>query len=176
MLSGLESELAAYIKLPKRSHSVAIPIVENNILKHWDVEGSLVLLIGRAKWDDLEPGNQNKLKKAFETTLTRYFLEALAYYQGQPIRVSSVTLNEKKTRGWLRVLVEIDYLPSFPIDLKVVNKEQKWLLQDIRVQGIRYSKMKRNWYSEQLKVSINHLIAELENKNNSFFKTTKKVD
>ena len=149
-------------------------LAESQVLEYWDIQGSIIALIGRSQWTALAENKKIELSNAFKNTLIRYFMEIYGYYMGQRIRIDQTQLNPSGDKGWVRLMIDMDYLPEFPVDVKVVKSDKIWKYQDIRVQGISYVQMKRNYFSETIKKQgVSYLITELNKKNLAFFRQRK---
>ncbi len=145
-------------------------LAEKEIISHWDIDSTLLAMIGRTQWQGLEEVDQKALQQSFKLTLIRYFMEAYSYYDGQTVRLESLQLNDTQNKGWLKLLIELDYMPDMTVDLSLIKQDERWLFRDLRFQGISYTRMKRGFYQSMLKEKgVKQLIAELDAKNRSFF-------
>ena len=158
------------LKKEKVALSQLKAMAQKKLIDNWDVQGSLVSLVGKSRWGLLSADKQKQLIQEFQSTLTRYFIEVYSHFDDQRVYYDKLKLNKNYNKGWAKVIVSADYLPDFAIDIKIVNKNKQWMYQDIRVHGVSYLKMKRSYYSNTLdKQGADHLIAELRKKNVSFF-------
>jgi ABC-type transporter MlaC component len=161
--------------LKQKSTKLATPVelkqaAKQHITDRWDLDSSLIGMLGKTLWKTLAAEDQTQLQDALADTLTRYFMEAYDYYSGQPIGLKEVALNSKGTKGWLRLNVEIEYAPDISIDIAVVRRQDQWLYRDVRVQGISYLTLKRGHYQALVEEGkVKQLIAELNDKNTSYF-------
>ena len=145
-------------------------LAKKEIVELWDAKSTLLGLIGRSSWNQLTAEHQSQLEHAFRETMTRYFMEAYAYYSGQPIEIKAIKLNKKRTKGWLQLEVKLDYLPDFQVDVGITRRENQWLYRDIRVQGISYISLKRQYFQGTIaNQGVEGLIADLVEKNRNFF-------
>lgn len=145
-------------------------LAEKEIVSHWDIDSTLLAMIGRTQWQRLNETDQKALQQSFKLTLIRYFMEAHSYYDGQTVRLDSLQLNQTQDKGWLKLLIELDYMPDMTVDLSLIKQDDRWLFRDLRFQGISYTRMKRGFYQSMLKEKgVKQLIAELDAKNRSFF-------
>lgn len=159
-----------------QSLDTLVPLAENYIINHWDIEATLLALLGRTHWEPLSDTQRSALSQAFRETMLRYFLEAYAYYDDQPVTLTDVALNEDGDKGWLRIAIEIEFAPDIPVDISISKQEGRWKFRDIRFQGIRYTYMKRDYYQGMIKeAGADALIAELDSKNRQFFQALKKL-
>ncbi|NVJ60855.1 MAG: ABC transporter substrate-binding protein [Gammaproteobacteria bacterium] len=149
-------------------------LAEEHILNRWDVEGTLLLMIGKSLWEDMTNNQQLSLKEEFKLTLLRYFMEAYAYYDGQNVHFEKLILNKDQNKGWVGISIELQYAPDMPVEFNIIqSKSGDWLFRDIRFQGIQYSKMKRNYYQNKIsEIGVSGLINELAQKNEAFFAET----
>ncbi|NVK49911.1 MAG: ABC transporter substrate-binding protein [Cyclobacteriaceae bacterium] len=159
-----------------QSLDTLVPLAESYIINHWDIEATLLALVGRTQWEPLTQAQKLALQQAFRETMLRYFIEAYAYYDDQPVTLTEVALNESGDKGWLRIAIEIEYAPDIPIDISIAKHDGQWKFRDIRFQGIRYTYMKRDYYQTTLQESgIDALVAELDSKNKQFFHALKQL-
>jgi len=147
-----------------------VPLAEEYILNHWDIDATLLAMIGRTHWESIASNDKVALNQAFRTTMLRYFLEAYSYYDGQPVELTDVSLNKAEDKGWLRINIVLDYAPDIPVDISIAKKDGQWLFRDIRFQGIRYTYMKRDFYQGTIEdKGVSGLIDSLNQKNLHFF-------
>ncbi|WP_144393564.1 ABC transporter substrate-binding protein [Pleionea sediminis] len=145
-------------------------LAEDKIISRWDIEATLLLMIGRSQWAALTDSQKTQLSRSFSDTLTRYFMEAYGFYDGQTVALSSVKLNNDRTKGWVSINIELDYMPDLVVDLSIVNRSERWLLRDVRFQGIHYTHMKRDYYQGMIqKFGVEKLVADLNKKNRDYF-------
>ncbi len=164
-----------FTTLVKEKHRFQNPaelkaFAESNLVDYWDIEATLLSMLGRTLWTELSSKQQMELLKEFKLTLTRYFMEAYGLYTGQPIALKQLMLNSDGSKGWLIINVEMDYLPDLQIDIKIKKHNEKWLFQDLRFHGLLYSSLKRDWYQGTLRQQgFDTLINQLKEKNDNFF-------
>jgi ABC-type transporter MlaC component len=147
-----------------------LQLAETEIIRHWDIESTLLGMVGRTQWQALSREQQQALSESFKLTLIRYFMEAYQYYDGQKVRLEGVQLNAAQNKGWLKLVIDLDYVPDLTVDLSLIRRGDQWLFRDLRFQGIAYTRLKRGYYQSRLKQQgVQQLISELDAKNLSFF-------
>lgn len=145
-------------------------LAEEYIVDFWDVDATLLAMVGRSRWEPLSSQQKKALRLAFRDTLTRYFMEAHQYYSGQPVTLQSIQLNNEGDKGWLTIAIELDYMPDLTVDLSLIKQNQQWMFRDIRFKGIRYTRMKRGYYQGMLEeFGFDKLLADLNEKNEAYF-------
>lgn len=166
IITHIDSTLLEKHKVFKTDNSQLVQFVDYNILSVWNVELTLKQLIGSKHWKTLEPTEINSLKDRFNLTLHRYVREGMGFYDGQRVKLVSVKLNSKNTRGLVTVRLEPVYLPSFNVSFKIANKDNQWLLYDVMVEGISYVKMKKSEFRQIIsQQGVDGLLAYLDLKN-----------
>jgi len=140
--------------------------VDQKLLPLWSAKRTLRLMVGSKQWKTFSNEQVARLEDSFEETFHRYMREGLKFYDGQRIKVLSVELNRKQTRGHLTAELSPIYLPSFNITFKIAKEDDTWKLYDIMIQGISYIKMKKNEYRRILhEQNFDALICYLDEKN-----------
>jgi len=123
-------------------------------------------MVGSKQWKSFSKEQIARLEDSFKETFHRYTREGLKFYDGQRIKVLSVQLNSKQTRGYLTAELSPIYLPTFNITFKIAKEGDTWKLYDIMIQGISYIKMKKNEYRRILhEQDFDALICHLDKKN-----------
>ena len=90
----------------------------------------------------------------------------MSYYNGQRVKLVSVKLNEKNTRGLVTIKLEPIYLPAFNVSFKIAYKNKDWQLYDVIVKGISYVKLKKSEYRQIIsQQGLDDLLAHLDGKN-----------
>jgi len=150
----------------KKDNNQLAQFVDTNILSVWDVELTLKQMIGGKHWKSFSQGEIQSLKDRFNQTLHRYVREGMGYYDSQRVKLVSVKLNKKNTRGLVTIRLEPIYMPAFNISFKIANKNQDWQLYDVLVKGISYVKMKKSEYRQIIsQKGVDGLLAYLDQKN-----------
>jgi len=140
--------------------------VNSELLPLWNSERTLKLLLGASKWKALTANEIDSLNRTFDQTMRRYINEGMKFYDGQRIKLVSVNLNKKQTKGIVTIEISPIYLPAFKINFKISKSNDQWLLYDILVEGISYVKMKKNEYRRIVEQQgVDELLAYLDEKN-----------
>lgn len=166
IIVDIDSTLLSKQAVLKANKQLLEDFVDSNILPYWDVDLTLRLLVGGKTWRSLNQKEIQNLRNSFNQTLQRYVREGMNYYDGQRVRLESVTLNDKRTRGLVTIELEPVYLPAFNVHFKITNDQDCWLLYDVMIEGISYVKMKKNQYRQIVKQGgVKGLMAYLDQKN-----------
>lgn len=148
-----------------------IEFVNKELLTVWSAKNTIRAMLGAKRWQQLSPADSDNLIHAYENTIRRYLFEVLQRYQGQNAVVSSVRLNSKANKGWLRVTLHSPSLPDFDVDLKIYHDgaTATWTVYDFSFQGISFVRMKRGFFRNTFdNEGVSGIIASLEQKNRKF--------
>lgn len=166
VISHIDTTLLEKHEKFKSDNNQLIQFVDLNILSVWDVELTLKQMIGGKRWKSFTPTEIQALKYRFNQTLHRYVREGMAFYDGQRVKLVSVKLNAKETRGLVTIRLEPIYLPAFKVSFKIVHRENNWQMYDVLVEGISYVKMKKAEYRQIVnQKGVDGLLAHLDEKN-----------
>ena len=144
----------------------------NRVLKPlWDTRSTSSALIGRERFDVLNPVDKAALVDAVDNTLRRYAFEGLEHYSGQLFRVVDVVVNERASMGWVQVLMESSLIPDLHIDILIKQMTTgDWKAVDIRFKGITYVAVKKHKFRETVQEKgVQTLIDDLQAKNRKYF-------
>lgn len=164
-------QLSTYPERYKNAQALK-SLAEQKIVDFWDLDATLLALIGRTDWQQLSQKEKSDLRHSLRNTLVRYFMEAHEHYSGQPVVLEDVQLNHAMNKGWLTLRIALEYMPDLKVDFNIVKVDNQWLFRDLRFQGIRYTRMKRGFYQKMLKqLGAKQLAQQLSSKNTQYFES-----
>ena len=166
VITHIDTTLLAKHQEFKKDNNQLAQFVDTNILSVWNVELTLKQLIGSKHWKTFNQSEIQALIDRFNQTLHRYVREGMAFYDGQRVKLVTVKLNDKNTRGLVTIRLEPIYLPAFNVSFKIAHKNNDWQLYDVLVEGISYVKLKKNEYRQIISQNgVEGLLAYLDQKN-----------
>ncbi|MCF6193626.1 MAG: ABC transporter substrate-binding protein [Kangiellaceae bacterium] len=165
-ISDLDATLLNNKEALTTNHLKQREFVDQKLLPLWSAKRTLRLMVGSKQWKAFSKEQKSQLEGSFNETFHRYMREGLKFYDGQRIKVLSVKINRKETKGHLTAELSPIYLPSFNITFKIANEDDRWKLYDIMIEGISYIQMKKNEYRRILhEQNFDALICHLDKKN-----------
>lgn len=164
-------QLSTYPERYRNAQALKL-LAEQKIVDFWDLDATLLALIGRTEWQQLSQAEQADLRLSLRNTLVRYFMEAHEHYSGQPVVLEDVQLNHANDKGWLTLRIVLEYMPDMKVDFNIVKQGEQWLFRDLRFQGLRYTRMKRGYYQKMLQqLGAEQLAKQLSSKNTQYFES-----
>lgn len=150
--------------------------VDQRLMSVWSSELTIKAILGVKRWKQLSEVRKTELLTAYQDTMHRYLFEMMARYDGQKAIAADVELNQKQTKGWLNVDLQIDNFPDLAVDLKIYRNQDKWQIYDFRFQGISFVKMKQSEYQGIYdEKGVDELVRLLSQKNKAFIEATRNI-
>jgi phospholipid transport system substrate-binding protein len=163
VLDRLQAERESIKAEPRRVYG----LVEALVLPHFDFEAMSRLVLAKY-WRDATPAQRGRFVELFRDLLVRTYSTALLEYTGQEVRYKPVHAGDDARR--VKVPTEVvppDGGPAIPIVYSLYDKEGRWLVYDISIDGVSLLLNYRNTYTTEVRQKgIDALIARMEQHRN----------
>ena len=163
MLEDLDANRAAYRKDPSK----VAPLVEKNLLPHFDIPYSARLVLGK-HWRDATPEQRERFANAFYHTLLDSYASALAEFTGDRLKVFPTKLEADTDRVSVRTEVTRDNGDRVPVSYSVRKTDDGWKAWDLVIEGISYVKSFREDFGAAIdQQGLDAVIGRLEKSSRS---------
>ena len=171
IIASVSEQLLAEHEQFKKNPQAYQRFLDQHVRPYWDSGSTARALIGSENFKLLAQKNQQEFVTAVDKTLIRYAFEGIGFYSGQQFQLVDVAISDSGKMGWVQVLMRSKILPDLNLDILVKrNKTGVWMAVDVRLKGITYVAVKKYQFKKILeKQGVGALIANLNEKNNSFF-------
>lgn len=154
-LSARKAELAA-------DKDVLYDVIDKILLPRFDRKYSAQLVMGR-HWRDADPEQQQRFIDAFYRNLMQRYADGVLDFDLSQIDILPYRGSTSDPRTTVRTIVTLDDGKKVPVDYSLVNRDGKWLLFDVTIEGISYVRnFRAELNSEIQSTSIDAVIERLE--------------
>lgn len=143
-----------------------LELVYEMIIPHFDFVSMSKWVLGKKNWSSASEVQQEQFVNEFRDLLVNTYTKALLQYSDNKINY----LSEKpsKNPNLVEVLTEVeqDGSGAVPINYRMRNKDGKWQVVDVVVNGASLVRTYRGEFTSQIrKNGMDHLIAKLTERN-----------
>lgn len=140
-------------------------LVEARVVPHFDFYAMSRAALGR-HWRKATEGQRQQLSREFQELLVRTYALALLNYSGQKIEYLPFRGDPNAPRIVVNTRVQANGGPPVPIKYRLLNKQDKWLIYDVIIDGISLvSNYRSSFGAEVGRGGIDGLIATLVERN-----------
>jgi len=169
LVQKITDEILAAIKSDKQlaagDKQKAVKLAEDKVLPYVDFEQSTRLAVGRA-WREATPEQKKRLVTEFRNMLVRTYSNAISTYEGQTLKVLPARGKQDPEETVVRTQFIRAGGQPLPIDFTMHQKEGRWKVYDITVEGVSLVMTYRSEFDAIVKQKgIDGLIQALATKN-----------
>lgn len=154
----------------RASPQALMEFVNAELMPNWSAELTIRAILGVDLWKTLSEEQKERLIEEYGQTMRRYIFETFAKYNGQTVKAEEVTMYSSGKKAWMTVAIDLEPLPSVPLDFKLYQVDNHWKIYDFRFQGVSFIKMKQSEYQQTLsEQGFEKILSLLKQKNDVFF-------
>jgi phospholipid transport system substrate-binding protein len=140
-------------------------VVNELVIPHYDFTSMSKWVLGK-NWKSATETQRSDFITQFQTLLVRTYARALLEYSGQEIKYFPVEINTKSKLALVKTEMMSDGAQPFPVAYRMHQKNDKWKVVDVSVDGVSLVSTYRGSFSTQIKKhGFESLINELTVKN-----------
>ena len=140
-------------------------LVEARVVPHFDFYTMSRAALGR-HWRKATESQRQQLSRQFQELLVRTYALALLNYSGQKIEYLPFRGDPNAQRILVSTRVQAKGGPPVPINYRLLDKQGKWLIYDVIIDGISLvSNYRSSFGAEVGRAGIDGLIATLAERN-----------
>lgn len=161
LLTALERKRSQIDANPKIIYS----LVDRILAPHFDFERITRGAVGK-HWRQASSKQKGALTDEFQQVLVRTYAMSLMKYSGEEIRYLPERSGSRKGTVTVSTQVRDRGAPPIPIDYSLYKKGSKWLVYDIKIDGVSLVSNYRSSFAAQVRSGgIDGLIRSLKQKN-----------
>jgi len=169
LLKAVSEEVIAEIRKDKAMQAgdgaKIATLVEKKIVPHFDFRRITQFAVGRG-WRSATPEQQDRLTDEFKTLLVRTYSGALAGYRDHAIEFRPLRAASSDTEVTVRSVLRQAGAPPIAIEYDVAKSGGRWLVYDVRIDGISLVATYRSAFAEEFaNRGVDGLISLLARKN-----------
>lgn len=169
MLENAANQIIATLKANKANlqgnPGIIYKAVESHLLPNVDVAGMSRSVLGRQVWNKATAAERSQFSQAFTRLVIRTYSSPLAQYSDETVQFLPLrgALNSRFIR--VNSVIVRTQGQNIPLTYSLIDKNGKWKIYDISVEGVSLLQSFRSQFSQALQhSSINDVIAEMEKK------------
>ena len=158
----LEEKLAGNKEVLSADRQKLYAVIDSILLPRFDRKYAAQLVLGK-HWRRADPKQRERFINAFYRSLLQRYADGVLEFDQSRIEMLPFTgdLAEKRTR--VKTMVTLDDGTKVPVDYALVNRDDSWLVFDVRIEGISYvQNFRAELNSEIQATSLNAVIKRLE--------------
>ncbi len=177
MVTRLQNEKDALQERPERLFT----LVEDTLVPHVDQEAMSRLVLGVA-WRRATPEQRERFTEEFKTLLVRFYTSALLddpdqidrlLEKGRGLMTFQPGGEARGNRIQVRAEAHPPEGPSVPVIFSLYQKNDRWLVYDVKVEGVSIVVNYRNSFSSQVKqFGLAEVINRLAKRNQALWEKT----
>jgi len=161
MLAALESKRSQIDAKPVIIYS----LVDQILVPHFDFERITRAAVGKS-WKQASSTQQGELTREFQQVLVRTYATSLLKYSGEEIRYLPEKSGSREGTVTVSTQVREGGAPPIPIDYSLYRNGAKWLVYDVKIDGVSLVSNYRSSFASQVRSGgIDGLIKSLKQKN-----------
>jgi phospholipid transport system substrate-binding protein len=158
ILKELDANRAAYRADPSKID----PLVEKDLLPHFDTEYAARLVLG-AHWRDATPEQRQRFISAFYHALISNYGNSIVNFTGDRLKVFPGKLGSDPDRATVRTEVKRDDGSTVPVNYSMRRTPEGWKAWDVVIDGISYVKSFHDDYGEEIdQKGLDEVISRME--------------
>lgn len=154
-LNGRREELAA-------DDAVLHDFIDGILLPRFDREFAAGAVLGK-HWRSASNGQKERFISAFYATLVQRYAEGILEFEMDRVEILPYTGDASKRTTVVRTTVRRDDGSKIPVHYTLVNRENKWRMFDVKIEGVSYVvNYRKELESEIRATSLEDVIVRLE--------------
>lgn len=161
VIERIKSQRTALDADPSKIYTV----VNELIVPHYDFTSMSRWVLGK-NWKTASEEQRSNFITQFQTLLVRTYARALLEYSGQEIKYYPVEINQKSKLALVKTEMTSDGAQPFPVAYRMHQKNERWKVVDVTVDGVSLVSTYRGSFTTQIKKhGFDALVKELTIKN-----------
>jgi phospholipid transport system substrate-binding protein len=154
-LEGRKEELAA-------NKEELYALIDSVLLPRFDRRYAAQLVLGR-HWRNADAEQRDRFIEAFYNSLLRRYGDGVLEYDENNVEILPFRGDLTKQRVTVKTMVTLDDGTEVPVNYGMVNRDSKWLMFDVTIEGISYVRNYRTELNSEIQqTSLDAVIARLE--------------
>lgn len=164
-LDGRKEELAA-------NKEELYALIDSILLPRFDRRYAAQLVLGR-HWRNASDSQRERFINAFYQSLLRRYGDGVLEYDESNVEILPFRGDLSDQRTTVRTQVTLDDGTEVPVNYGMVNRDGKWLMFDVTIEGISYVRNYRTELNSEIQqTSLDAVIARLEGESSSEMATS----
>lgn len=160
--SELFADLNANRELYRQQPQAFYAAMDRLIGQHVDVEGVARSVMTVRYSRRATPEQMQRFQDNFKQGLMQFYGNALLEYDNRGVRVLPASSEEGAERAEVRMEVAGAGGAIHPVSYTMVNKDGRWLLRNVIIEGINLGKLFRDQFAESMQRNRNNLDAVID--------------
>ncbi len=160
--SELFADLNANRELYRQQPQAFYAAMDRLIGQHVDVEGVARSVMTVRYSRRATPEQMQRFQDNFKQGLMQFYGNALLEYDNRGVRVLPASSEEGAERAEVRMEVTGAGGAIHPVSYTMVNKDDRWLLRNVIIEGINLGKLFRDQFAESMQRNRNNLDAVID--------------
>lgn len=145
------SDLRANKVALKQQPEEARQIIRLQLLPHMYVQGMARAVLGRQMWQSIDENQRKQFKALLTNMVIHTYARVLENYQDEAIKVYPIQKNDRhQSRVEVRSIVKRTHAPPIPLNYRLVQRQERWYIYDMLVEGISMLQNFRSQINEEL--------------------------
>lgn len=141
-------------------------LVDRHILPYFDFERMSRRVLGKKRWTNAAPEQQERFVSAFRSLLVRTYATVLNEYRGQPLTYLDPIARKKEDEIVIPAQVELSSGQPVSFAYAMQRSGMEWEIFDVSIDGVSLvTNYRSSFRSEIARHGVDGLIARLEAKN-----------
>ena len=137
-------------------------LIDGILLPRFDRRYAAQLVLGR-HWRNASAEQRTRFIDAFYQSLLRRYGEGVLEYDENNVEILPFRGDLTKQRVTVKTMVTLDDGTEVPVNYGMVNRDSKWLIFDVTIEGISYVRNFRTELNSEIQqTSLDAVIARLE--------------
>jgi len=154
-LEGRKEELA-------ENKSELYALIDSILLPRFDRRYAAQLVLGR-HWRNASAEQRDRFIDAFYNSLLRRYGDGVLEYDEDNVEILPFRGDLTKQRVTVKTMVSLDDGTEVPVNYGMVNRDSKWLMFDVTIEGISYVRNYRTELNSEIQQSsLDAVITRLE--------------
>lgn len=142
-------------------------LINDILLPRFDRDYAAQLVLGR-HWRDASAAQRERFIDAFYRTLLHRYADGVLEFNQEQIEVQPHRGKDDDKRTTVKTIVRLDDGTRVPVNYALVNRDGKWLMFDVTIEGISYVRnFRAELHSEVQSNGLEAVIGRLESEANS---------
>lgn len=155
-LEGRKEELAA-------NRKELYAMIDRILLPRFDRRYAAQLVLGR-HWRNASTEQRNRFIQAFYKSLLRRYGDGILEFDQENVDILPFRGDLTKQRTTVKTMVTLEDGTKVPVNYGMVNRDSRWLMFDVTIEGISYVRNYRTELNSEIQqTSLDAVILRLEN-------------
>ncbi len=172
--NGVIERIESQRSVLEANPSQVYDLVNELVIPHFDFISMSKWVLGK-NWKSANEAQRGEFIEQFKTLLVRTYARALLEYSGQEVKYFPVEQNPNSNLAVVKTELTSSGTQPFPVAYRMHQKNEKWKVVDIAVDGVSLVSTYRGSFASQIKKNgFDSLIQKLSDKNEKLAKNLSK--